>query len=452
MAINTPALIKIKDKISFSPSDTAVLEAILLPIIVPVIIWLSGNQDVFFLQTAFPWLILIPVLAASRYGTWYGLLSLSIFSALCIFYVAQVQPTLLQNAIQILVGGLLVVILTGEITERWKKQSHKQQQQLKDCYQSTSQSEQALQLLHISYSQLEEDMVTTTQSLAGSLRLLEVSLEQPRGRKDRLLLAITKIRNILQQYEWLETAAFYHVNKKGEIKSAPLGYIGSIPYNLHKDPLIAEVIYSKQSIRLNQKSLKTSKFANSQLQAAIPMIDSHNHLWGVLAVHRMGSSTFIQQNLNLLALLCAYVANLLSNAQHPISGQKLLFNEISTATDVVLNTVKSVTLMTVEIPPSSTQQEYQTFFVSKVRGANRIWQQQKEERITLIILLPLFNASKATQWQQNLENTFMKQFGSDFNELEIEFKPLHFHKKINQSSLERYLNNIDGFKHAHLIR
>jgi len=452
MATNIPSLIKIKDKISFNPSDTAVLEAILLPIIIPAIIWLLGNQDVFFLQTAFPWLILIPILAASRYGTWYGLLSLSIFSALCISYVAHIQPTLLQNAIQILVGGLLVVILTGEITERWKKQSQQQQQQLKDCYQSTSQSEQALQLLHISYSQLEEDMVTTTQSLAGSLRLLEVSLEQPRGRKDRLLLAITKIRNILQQYEWLEAAAFYHINKEGILRPTPLGSIGVIPENLHSDSLIIEAIKSKKSIRLNQKQSSSEDFADSQLQAAIPLIDNSNHLWGILAINRMTSSAFTQQNLNLLALLSSYVANLLSNAQRPISSTKLLLSEVSTAVDIVLNTVRSVTLMTVEIPPSSQEQEYQAFFASKVRGANRIWRLQKKRGITVVILLPLFNSDNAVQWQQNLDNTFVKQFGADFSEANIQFNPLHFRKKADQYALKSYLNHINEFNHAHLIR
>ena len=364
----------------------------------------------------------------------------------------QLQPELIQNAIQVLTGGLLLVILTGGIAERWNKQTQEQAQQLKDCHQSTNQSEQALQLLHISYSQLEEEMVTTTQSLAGSLRLLETTLEQPRSRKERLLLAVEKMRSILQQYDWLETAAFYHVNMKGELNPVSLGRIGIILNNLHKDPLIAKVIKSKQSIRLNRKSATSSEFANSQLQAAIPMIDHNGHLWGVLAVQRMTSSAFIQQNLNLLALLCGYVANLLSSAQHPTPDSKLLFTEISTALNVVLNTVKSVTLMTVEIPASSQQQDYQIFFASKVHGANRIWRLQKSKEVILIILLPLFKADNTKQWQQNIENTFSKQFDSTFNDLNIKFSPLHFHEKVNQSSLKNYFNTINEFSHAHLIR
>lgn len=452
MAINTLTLSNKNNERLFGTLDTALIEAILLPILIPALVWLFGREDVFFLQTAFPWLILIPILTATRYGTWYGLLSLAIFSLFCLFYVSQFQPELIQNAIQVLTAGLLLVIVTGGIAERWKKQTQDQAQQLRDCRQSTNQSEQALQLLHISYSQLEEEMVTTTQSLAGSLRLLETSLEQPRGRKDRLVLAIEKMRSILQQYDWLETAAFYHVNIKGELRPAPLGRIGIIPHDLHRDTLIAEVIKSKKSIRLNQKSATSPDFAGSQLQAAIPMIDNNGHLWGVLAVQRMTSSTFIQQNLNLLALLCGYVANLLSSAQHPISDSKLLFSEISTALNVVLNTVKSVTLMTVEIPASSHQQDYQIFFASKVRGANRIWRLQKSKGVTLIILLPLFNADNTKQWQQNIENTFEKQFDAGFAELNIKFSPIHFHKKVNKSSLKNYFNHINEFSHAHLIR
>ncbi len=422
-----------------------------MPIIIPALVWLFGREDVFFLQAAFPWLILIPILTASRYGTWYGLLSLFIFSLLCLFYVTQFQADLFENAIQMLAGILLLVVLVGEITQRWKKRHIQQMEQLKECKQSTNQSEQALQLLHISYSQLEEEMVTTIQSLASSLRLLEISLEQPRGRKERLILAISKMRNILQQYEWLEAAAFYHINKEGVIRPTPIGVIGVIPNDLHNDPLIKEVIKSKKSIRFKQKTSSTN-FINSQLQAVIPLIDHNRHLWGVLAIKHMTSSTFIQQNLNLLALLGSYIANLLSNAQHPIAGKKLLFSEISTAVNIVLNTVKSVTLMTVKIPSSSQEQDYQAFFAGKVRGANRIWRLQKKQGISVIILLPLFNADNAIQWQQNLENTFIKQFGVNFSKAKIEFKPLHFRKKADQEALKNYLNPISEFNYAHLIR
>lgn len=451
MVIDTLALTN-NLKNNFDTDKTALLEALLLPIIIPLFIWLFGRHDIFLLQTAFPWLILIPTLTSSRYGTWYGLLSLLIFSLACLFYITQFQLGMLDNAIQILAGSLLLVVFIGEITQRWKKRNSQQIKQLKDCHQSTSQSEQALQLLHISYSQLEEEMVTTTQSLAGSLRLLEISLEQPRGRKDRLILAIKKMRSILQQYEWLEAAAFYHINKEGILRPTPLGSIGVIPENLHSDSLIIEAIKSKKSIRLNQKQSSSEDFADSQLQAAIPLIDNSNHLWGILAINRMTSSAFTQQNLNLLALLSSYVANLLSNAQRPISSTKLLLSEVSTAVDVVLNTVRSVTLMTVEIPPSSQEQEYQAFFASKVRGANRIWRLQKKRGITVVILLPLFNSDNAVQWQQNLDNTFVKQFGADFSEANIQFNPLHFRKKADQYALKSYLNHINEFNHAHLIR
>ena len=438
-------------KNNIDADKTALFEAVLLPLIIPSLIWLLGREDVFFLQTAFPWMIFIPVLTSSRYGTWYGLLSLFVFSLICLLYVTQFQWGMIDNAIQMLLGSLLLVVFVGEITQRWKRRNEEQIKQLTDCRQSTSQSEQALQLLHISYSQLEEEMVTTTQSLSGSLRLLEISLEQPRGRKERLILAIRKMRSILQQYDWLEAAAFYHINKEGIIRATPIGGIGVIPDNLHQDPLLIEAVKSKKSIRLNQKSL-SGDFADSQLQAAIPLIDNNQHLWGVLAVNRMTSSAFTQQNLNLLALLSSYVANLLSNAQHPISETKLLLSEVSTAVDIVLNTVRSVTLMTVEIPPSDDEQEYQAFFASKVRGANRIWRLQKKRGITVIILLPLFNADNSMQWQQNLESTFIKQFGADFSEEKIQFNPLHFRKKADQYALKSYLNHISEFSYAHLIR
>ena len=430
----------------------AILEAVLLPILIPLLIWALGRQDVFFLESAFPWLILIPTLTASKYGTWYSLLSLTVLSLLCLVYVFLFQPLLLSAAVQIIAGSLLLVVLVGEMTQRWRQRENHHAEQLKICRQTTHQSEQALQILHISYSQLEEELVTTTQSLTGSLRLLEIKLEHLSDKKERLQLAIRKLREILQDCAWIEAAAFYHVNSEGNVTQKPLKSIGVIDPTLHKDPLITEVIKSRQAVRLNKEPSENSKIKHSNLQACIPLIDNNDHLWGVMAVSRITPSSFIQQNLNLLSLLCSYVANLLSNAQQPIPNAKLLFEEVHTSLNVVLNTVKSLTLITVDIKDSAQEQDYQQFFTSKVRGANRIWSIQRNKGATLIVLLPLFNADNAAQWQHNLENNFAKQFGSNFSEAEIRLTPRHFRKEGLHHSLENYLKGINDFDYAHLIR
>jgi len=433
----------------------ALLEAILLPIFIPLIILMFGVRDIFLLETAFPWLILIPTLTASRYGTWYGLLSLAIFSLLCLTYTSIFQPSLFSVAIQILAGGLMLVVFIGEMTQRWKQRNEQQIKLLKQQQINSSQSEQALQLLHISYSQLEEELVATTQSLSNSLRLIDVSIEQKTLTKnERLQLALNKMQSILKQYDWLESAAFYYVDNKGKINPKILSRIGLIPPNLHLAPLLSKVIESKKAISVSQHVSGKKDTNNSQplLQAAMPLLDGNGHLWGVLAVNRMTPSIFMQQNLNLLALLCTYVANLLGNTQRAMSQSELLFLEMFTSLNVVLNTVKSLTLITTEIKNSLHTDEYQKFFVSKIHGANRFWQLQQKKKIILIILLPLLNTENTPQWQEILESNFQKQFGMSFEQANIKLSPTHFNKKTLRSSLKKYLDNISEFDHAHLIR
>ena len=430
------------------------LETILLPIVIPLIILALGARDIFLLETAFPWLILIPTLTASRYGTWYGLFSLSIFSLFCLTYTSVFQPSLFSVAVHILVGGLILVVFIGEMTQRWKQRNEQQIKLLKQQQINNSQSEQALQLLHISYSQLEEELVTTTQSLSNSLRLINISPEQRTLTKNkRLQLAINKIQDTLQQYDWLESAAFFYIDNKGKISPKILGRIGVIPPNLHLSPLLSKVIESKKSISINKRSSPKRGIDNSQpLQAGIPLLDGNGHLWGVLAIHRMTPSIFMQQNLNLLALLCGYIANLLGNAQQAMSQSELLFLEIFTSLNVVLNTVKSLTLITADIQVSPHKDEYQNFFISKIHGANRFWLLQKGQKKTLIIMLPLLNKENISQWNKSIESSFKKQFAVNFKDANIILKPTYFDKKTLRSSLKKYLDNINEFDHAHLIR
>ena len=430
------------------------MEIILLPIIIPLTILSFGIKDIFLLEKAFPWLILIPTLAASRYGTWYGLLSLSIFSLFCLVYVSIFQPSLFTSAIQILSGGLVLVVFIGEMTQRWKQRNKLQIKQLKECRLNSNQSEKALQLLHISYSYLEEELITTTQSLSNSLRLIDISINQKsQNKKDRLQLAANKMKQILQQYEWLESAAFYYVNNKGKINSKALCHIGVITPNLHLSPLLSKVIDSKKSISINHNlSYKETINNPQQLQAGIPLLDENNHLWGVLAIARITPSIFMQQNLNLLSLLCAYVANLLSNVQRPLTNSEQLILDISASANIVFNKVKSLTLSSIEIQASSRENDYQNFFISKIRGANRCWQLQNNHKKELIIMLPLLKETHIPHWSIKLEATFKKQFGVSFEQANIKLSSTYFNKEKAHISLKKYLSNISEFDYARLIR
>ncbi|HIO91415.1 MAG TPA: hypothetical protein EYG68_01040 [Leucothrix mucor] len=432
----------------------ALLEATILPILIPLVILAFGKQDIFLLETAFPWLILVPILTASRYGTWLGLLSLAIFSLFCLVHTSIYHPSLLTVAIQILAGGLILVIFIGEMIQRWQQRHEQQRKQLEEYQLNSAQSEQALQLLHISYSQIEEELVTKTQSLTSSLRLINISVDQQKStKKERLQLAINNMQNILQQYEWLESAAFYYVNTKGKINPKLLGRIGTIPPNLHLSPLLAKVINSKKSISVNQHASNEENSNNSQqLQAGIPLLDDSGYLWGVLAINHMTPSVFKQQNLNLLALLCGYVANLLSSAHRNTLDSEALFLEIFTSLNIVLNTVQSLTLLTVDIQDSSHIDEYQSFFVSKIRGANRVWKLQKQHSKTLIILLPLLDANDTPQWNKDLDSMFLKQFGISFSKAKITLKSTCFHNEALRLTLKKHLDNITEFEHAHFIR
>lgn len=446
----TPApLAKLRPK-----PDNAIFEVILLPLLVPFLAWLMGREDLFFLQTPFPWMLLVPTLTASRYGTRYGLLSLLVMSSLSLLYVLIFNPALLTTASQILVGSLLVVLVIGEMIQYWGNRTEKQAKELEGYRLSASQSEQALQLLHISYSQLEEDLVAENQSLANSLRLLDASVSHAtvNNQAEALNIAVSKMQEILTHYPWLEAAAFYRMGNDGQLHRNNMGSIGLIAMDTYKDPLILEAIRCKQAVSVKNTQLIEKHQLNTKLQAAIPLIDSNGRLWGVMAIARMANSAMTQQNLNLLALLCNYVSNLLDNTKRPASNARILIQEMYTALNVVLNKVKTATLITMTIRNTDESTEYQDYFAAKVRGANRIWRLHRQESTTLVILLPLFNTEDFQQFQTNLAAGFIKRFGKEFSAAGISLKVNPIRHQIKREDLQKYLVSLGKFDDARLIR
>ncbi len=418
----------IKRKRQFAFSLNPFLEAVLLPLIIPALLWILGSQDILLLETAFPWLIIIPIIIAARYGTWYALLSLSVFSVLSISYTIFYQSNLFDKNLQVLAGSLLAVIFVGEKLHYWKQKYNNISQKLLDDNQTRDKTEQELQLLHIGYSQLEERFVTTTQSLSKSLRLIELSLLPPLDSKQQFKQAIDKLNDILNEYTWLEESVFYYVDKNNKINSKPLASKNNFMKDLHNDILIQQAIKTKRTVRIKDCHSLENR-AITQLKVAIPLVDSRKRLWGVMAVVRITPSVFQYQHLNLLNLLCAYIANLLSASLHPITSAERLFLETSTAINIVLNSVKSVSLIRITIPLSAEHSKYKEFFNNKINGISRIWQLQKKDGVVLVMLVPLFKESNAAAWQKKLENSFYKQFSVHIKEVNIELTIQNFQRK-----------------------
>ena len=435
--------------------ENAIIEVVLLPFLVPLLGFLMGREDLFFLGSAFPWTLLAPTLTTSRYGTRYGLLSLLVMSCLSMLYALIFQPALLAPVAQILVGSLFVVLVVGEMIQYWGKRDQQQAKALEEYRTSAHQSEQALQLLHISYSQLEEDMVTQNQTLSGSLRLLDTSIHQSAERTDSnvaLKLAIKKMKDILNQYPWLESAAFYQIDQQGQLHPNSLGSIGKIPLGTYKDPLLLEAVRLKKAVSIKHDRLIQSRKLNTGLKAGIPMLDSNGMLWGLMAVVDIDSKALTQQNLNLLALLCNYVANLLDNSKHPKTSAKRLMQEMHSALNLVLNTVKTATLITMEVKSSPNSNKYKNHFISKVRGANRIWRLEHNDSTTLIILLPLLNEQSFKEFQNAQAVNFSKRYGKGLSDAGITIKYSPIRHRIQRAELQKYLVSLGTFEHASLIR
>jgi len=166
-------------------------------------------------------------------------------------------------------------------------------------------------ILKVSHGQLEEFMAGNRLSVRQALQQLKPMLTSNTSDE---IKAGSELMAVFAQFGAVQVAGLYGTKEQDRLDPKPVATHGGMPELNLFDPLIKLAIDSKQLVSVKLAAQETES-VESDLLAVVPIVDSHGHLHGVLAIKDMHFMAFQQENLNVLSLLGSYVGDMLTRSK-----------------------------------------------------------------------------------------------------------------------------------------
>ncbi len=450
ISFNLPSSAVQKQKKGFSWTKTGphkrwphkVIELVVFAAIVPAIGYLFFPHDPVGMNAGFPWFIIPPVLFAARYGAVWGFLC-SVAASAILAYPFVAYASDISNLIALAVGTTILSIIVGDYASAGKKQSTQEYAENQYLRHRLKEFSKDYHILKVSHGQLEEFMAGQRLSIRQALQQLKPSLTTNNNEE---MQAGNELMAVFAQFGAVQIAGLYGIKSRDRINPRPLATHGKMPELPLFDPLLKLAIDSHQlvSVKLEAQANQT---VESQLLAVIPIVDSHDHLHGVLAIKDMHFMAFQQENLNVLALLGSYIGDMLTRSKsvgESRSGWFLaeLDNAIRFASS---NRVQSA-LLAIKLKNTDQTQLVSDFLGSNIRSLDCSWQPHSATgSSSIIILMPLMNQSQCNAYLQRIAKKLFDEHNIELNNVAAEVQMKQIKRRDTRDTCLTFVNKVTGF-------
>ena len=450
LSFNLPSLAVKKHKKGSSWFDTGpnkrwsqkVIEMVVFALIVPVIGFFFFKQDPVGMNSGFPWIVMPAVLFAARYGTVWGFIC-AVISAATLAYPWQAYIDQTSSLIALGVGTVILSILVGDFASAGKKQSAQESAENKYLRHRLKEFSKDYHVLKVSHGQLEEFMAGNRMSVRQALQQLKPMLTSNTSDE---IKAGSELMAVFAQFGAVQVAGLYGTKDRDRIDPKPIATHGGMPELNLFDPLIKLSIDSKQlvSVKLHAQETET---VESELLAVVPIVDSHGHLHGILAVKDMHFMAFQQENLNVLSLLGSYVGDMLTRSKSEGESRSGWFMaELSNAVRFARQNNVSSSILAIRVTPGAKTQFVMDFLGANIRSLDSAWQpEQSENQSTMVFLLPLMNEVQSRAFLQRVSKKLYDEASIDLASMTEVVSAKQIKKRDTEESCVKFINKVAGF-------
>ena len=373
----------------------------------------SGNTS----HNYFFWPMLGPILISLRYGFSKGFQCFA-FLTVSMFFLKQLMFEDINFSLPILIGSGLIIMITGEFTDYWRKSIKENELNYVYMEQKLQSFTQSYYLLKISHDQLEQRAASKIMSLRTSIQILQKT-------------ALTKVDNrleslgdeclhILSDVVGMYEAGIYLV-KDDQVQNNCISAIGKGHSLVPDDPMLLEMLDKKRIF--TPANIHDVQDEDLHYQLVIPLVDSYNKLQGVVLAEKVKFVALTDANLALISLVASYMANfmceklytpILKPEQGKIFNQyleQLHFNKLHYGADSAL-------VIFVDKSPEQTLPIKK--FIDYRRGADIYWNcfTPKGEH-AMVALLPMTTVFEAKQFIDRLLSVVKDKYDADVRQLEM---------------------------------
>lgn len=414
----------------FAPRELATawqwLEVAVMSVGTVALTWWLRPQDPTLVQVAFPWLWLVPVLVALRYGVLPGLLSgvVLVGNDWLALRLGRLPGDLSVN---MLFGGGLLVLICGEFSDVWRDRNLRMEETYLYVSERLSRLTKRHLLLNLSHDRLEQEMLARPGSLRDALvRLRTIAMDA--AQKNQGLPGAAGLLQLLSQYVNIESAQIYTLQEQdGSYKlGSSVASLGD-PEPLAADDELLMLVLEKGSLAHIASHDASLQRHTSQLVVA-PLVSGESTLIGVLAVTRMPFFSLNIENLQMMLVLLGYYADNLdsadgvNNMQSRLPAMPVLFAQ-ELARMMRLNAKLHISSHLVVMRFENDRgEEMVADFLRVKRGLDLYWQTERKGVPVLVVLMPFTTASAKNGFLQRIEGWLESRFYGDSFSLGVHLK------------------------------
>lgn len=291
-------------------SSRAIIETVAMTIAMPVAGLLWDRADPFFLDTRFPWIVFAPLLVSLRHGFTLGFASAVALDVVLLGAWRTHAVPFQRFPAAPLVGLIAVAMVAGQFSDVWKREIVRLDAGFAVLRRQVGELERARFLLELSHDRLDAQVGRTANSLREAMAAVrDLTREETNPSYASLGEAIVEV---YAAYCLVEVGELYVVERgKLGARVATLGRPAKLDAG---DPLLERALQKGQLTFLPAASNpdRDPSLAQSKLLAAVPFVDLEGRVDAILAVQSMPFIAFENGNLDAMASLAGYFADLLA--------------------------------------------------------------------------------------------------------------------------------------------
>jgi hypothetical protein len=434
----------------------AIVETVVLVLVVLAVARWLHPEDPLLLHAGFPWLWLVSLLVALRYGTLLGLLSGGfMLGAWALFYPqGGAFPALYFT------GGFIQTILAGHFGDTWGSRAERASSlndYLNDRLVALTNSHY---LMRLSHERLEKDLLSRPTTLRDSiteLRRLSVATDtalavpaaheqnDPSGDVPSGGVPLSGASGLLEfvaQACQIEVAALYPVHH-GKLGAQPIARIGD-PFELvMHDQLVTHALNTLSVAHLKNENTLAPV---SQYLVCAPLVSADGELRALLIVKRMPFLSLNFDNLQLLLVLLGYYAD---GVEHSAFVQRILdcvpncpyefALDLSRLTRLQQKAGVASSLVALAFPRDEEGDSLFEHVMRRRRSLDVMWPVQTAKQSVLVNLMPATDTTGIDGYLARIEASLTAQFNTDLEHARVGVHTLHLEGDEPGAALMRLL-------------
>jgi hypothetical protein len=205
---------------------------------------------------------------------------------------------------------LVVGILAGEFANMWRRRTQRLVTSLEYHRLRLEEFTRTYHVLKEAFDDLNRQNLTDPHNLREALITFRQQLSKSNQHQDPFLGQADAILGLFADFSQIYAAALYPVADDGTLASQPVARLGTRALPSSDDPLLAAAL-NRRLLTSVGADLR-GRESETQLLAAIPLVDVSQRVWGVIAIQDMLFSSFQRTVLQRMAVLGGHVGDQLA--------------------------------------------------------------------------------------------------------------------------------------------